>query len=74
MNIDHPYKNYENLRIWEVLERGIADLAANGDLEEKTASCYIVGYLARMIDEAGLIGPTAPSVKQATPQVRRKQG
>jgi hypothetical protein len=48
---NHPYVQYENEAIWKVLSKGINDLVSNGDLEEKTARSYIVGYLCKLLLE-----------------------
>lgn len=61
---DHPYKKYENLQVWRVLKQGVEDLQTNGDLEEKTARTHIIGYLCKLLDEAGLIGSSAPVAPQ----------
>ena len=52
MSTPHPYKDYEQLRAWKVLNQGLADLVANGDIEQKTASVYIVGYLSKLLADA----------------------
>ncbi len=61
MKVDHPYKKYEGQQVWKVLSQGVEDLRTNGDLEEKTSRCYIIGYLSQLLAEAGLIGSPAPS-------------
>ena len=47
--MSHPYIRFESDPLWSILERAIADLAANGDLQEATDRAYIVGYLCRLI-------------------------
>lgn len=48
----YPYKQYETEPIWAVINKGISDLVENGDIEEKTARQYIVGYLCKVILES----------------------
>jgi len=60
MKNKHPYQEFEALPVWAVLGRGIEELRANGDIEEKTARRYIVGYLAKMLHESGLIVAEQP--------------
>jgi len=47
------YKQYENLPIWQILSHAIHDLVDNGNMEERTAHEYIVGYLCERLIEAG---------------------
>ncbi len=55
MKNDHPYQEFQKHPLWKVLNRGIKDLQANGDLEEKTAREYIVGFLSKLLLESDLI-------------------
>jgi hypothetical protein len=55
MKSEHPYQQYEGSSAWNVLDKGISDLKANGDLAEMTERRYIVGYLLRLLDESNLI-------------------
>ncbi len=55
MKVKHPYQNLESLPLWKVVEKGFIDLKRNGDLEETTASPYIVGYLVQELLASGLI-------------------
>ncbi|MGB7157273.1 MAG: hypothetical protein WBD40_04350 [Tepidisphaeraceae bacterium] len=61
MSRNHPYRAFEKDEIWRALEKGIKALAKNGDLEERTARTHIVGYLTRLLKEAGIEGPSQPS-------------
>jgi hypothetical protein len=54
MNDDFPYKELKKHAVWKVLDRGIKDLQANGDIEARTAREYIVGYLSKVLLEADL--------------------
>ena len=47
--MSHPYTRFESDPLWPILERAIADLTTNGDLQETTDRAYIVGYLCRAI-------------------------
>ena len=68
MKDTHPYQGYEKLRVWKVLSKGIKDLEANGDIEEKTARRYIVGYLSQLLLESGVVldTPTASPSRGAS--------
>jgi hypothetical protein len=45
----HPYREYEGTPLWRALNKGIADLVENQDLEERTRREYIVGYLCKLL-------------------------
>ena len=49
-----PYETYKHTPLWNVVDRGIADLVSNGDLEETTDRTYIVGYLCKLLSEPNL--------------------
>lgn len=70
MNKEFPYAHVESLRVWKVLDQGIQDLAANGDLDEKTERKYIVGYLAKLLLDAELIA----ELSKQSPAKRARSG
>jgi hypothetical protein len=47
------YAEYEKAAVWRTINRGISALVKNGDMEERTARRYIVGYLSKLITEDG---------------------
>jgi hypothetical protein len=50
---DHPYRELEDSALWKVIERAVRDLTKNGDLKEATARAYIVGYISKLVRDAG---------------------
>jgi hypothetical protein len=48
--IDHPYKKFEATGLWRTIEKQVAALVKNGDIQELTAREYIVGSICRAID------------------------
>lgn len=50
--MSHPYKQFENTHLWEAINKGIAELVENQDIEETTQREYIVGYLCKVISES----------------------
>ena len=48
----HPYQDYEDTPVWAVVQKALRDLKKNGDLDLKTAETYVVGYVAKALDEA----------------------
>ena len=53
MKQEHPYRDLESSPLWPVVRRVLRDLAKNGDLDLATAEPYVVGLIARRLDEAG---------------------
>ncbi|USK32580.1 hypothetical protein LIT25_18540 [Bacillus sp. F19] len=49
--MEHPYKEYENTELWNLISKGIDDLSENQDLQELTRREYIVGYLCKLIKQ-----------------------
>jgi hypothetical protein len=47
-----PYGEFRGSRLWRVLDKAISELVKNGDIQEMTRRDYIVGYLAKMIEES----------------------
>ena len=47
--IKHPYKEYEQTQLWELIDNVIDDLVKNQDIELTTRKEYIVGYLCKKI-------------------------
>jgi len=45
----HPYKKFEGSVIWHVVEKAIAALVSNGDMQELTSREYIVGSICQGI-------------------------
>lgn len=50
--MSHPYKQFENTRLWNVINKAIEELVENDDIEEKTQREYIVGYISKLINES----------------------
>ena len=53
--MSHPYKQYENTPIWNLINKAIDDLVENDDIEEKTQRKYIVGYISKLINESNTV-------------------
>jgi|JI81BgreenRNA_FD_contig_41_2687786_length_1108_multi_1_in_0_out_0_2 hypothetical protein len=46
----HPYKQYENTHLWELINSAIDDLITNQDIELTTRKEYVIGYLCKVIN------------------------
>lgn len=46
----HPYKQYEQTELWELINQAIEDLIENQDLELTTRKEYVIGYICKSID------------------------
>ena len=64
MRSEFPYEKFESTIIWNVVDRAIDDLVNNTDIEEKTDRGYIVGYLCKILFEAGLINLNSKNIKK----------
>ena len=74
MSKNHPYKQFEKEQVWRVLDRGIRDLVKNGDLEEKTARTHVVGYLAKLLKEAGITQAKVIEIRRDEQVLIRRAG
>ena len=45
--MEHPYKDHENSRTWNVINKLIKDLVDNNDIELLTPKEYVIGYLCK---------------------------
>ena len=52
---DYPYKLFETKKIWKIVNKAIDDLVKNQDIKETTHRRYIVGYICKLLSEAGAI-------------------
>lgn len=50
---EHRYSSLESSAVFRMVEKGVKALVKNGDIEEKTSRDHIVGYLAKLLTEAG---------------------
>ena len=50
----HPYVEFEGTELWRRLDKEIAALEHNGDLELTTARRYVIGYLCKQLVNARL--------------------
>ncbi len=48
----HPYTTFEGSDLWNVLDTAINALVKNGDISEATRHEYIVGYLAKTLNDS----------------------
>lgn len=48
---EYPYKEYEDGRLWKVIEKSLEDLMENQDIEITTEKSHVVGYICKMINK-----------------------
>jgi hypothetical protein len=72
---NRPYAALENHPAWMVLDRAIKKLAANGDLDERTAREHIVGYILSELNKTAFLAPQIlpPSNKRRAPKSTRSR-
>jgi len=52
--IEHPYTEFEDTKLWRVIDKAVDDLVENRDLTETTDRRYIVGYLCNKIVKSNI--------------------
>ena len=50
-----PYKEFEGLAAWSVVDRAIARLVQNKDLIEQTDRRHLVGLIVRELSDSGVL-------------------
>ncbi|NHC39379.1 hypothetical protein G6549_05335 [Bacillus sp. MM2020_1] len=53
--MSHPYKQFENTPLWNIINKAIAELVENDDIELKTQKEYIVGYISKLLIESNIV-------------------
>ena len=56
-----PYAALVSHPAWDVLDKAIADLEANGDLELQTARKYVIGHVVQALVKSGFVPPAFPA-------------
>ncbi len=59
--MSHPYKKYEETKLWKIIDSVLNDLESNQDLKLTTAREYVIGYLCKKLDLEELITEKAIS-------------
>jgi len=49
MKMTHPYENYKNNELWQVVEKALDDLVENQDIVLQTVDDYVIGYIVKTI-------------------------
>ena len=52
---NRPYRKFENTKLWNVVEKAVADLVENQDIVETTHRYYIVGYILKNLNVARVL-------------------
>lgn len=48
-DLKHPYKEFEQTQLWELIEDALDDLIKNQDIELTTRKEYVIGYLCKTL-------------------------
>lgn len=46
-----PYEKYRNLELWNEIDRILAELEENSDIDITTAREYVIGYFCEQLSE-----------------------
>jgi hypothetical protein len=57
--LEHPYTEFEQTQVWDVINRIIFDLEENRDIELTTPREYIAGYICNQLKHYQLISEKA---------------
>lgn len=57
--MSHPYDQYEQTRLWHVIEAAFTELEHNQDVRLTTARPYVVGYLCQQLAGQRLVTDAA---------------
>lgn len=48
-DLNHPYKEFEETQLWNVIENALDALVENQDIELTTKREYVIGYLCKSL-------------------------
>jgi hypothetical protein len=48
----HPYLEYENTSLWDVVNKSLSELEQNQDIKLFTPREYVIGYICKQINES----------------------
>lgn len=48
----HPYIEYENTPMWNLIDKTISELEENHDIKLSTAKEYVIGYICKQIESS----------------------
>jgi len=49
-DLNHPYKEFEGTKLWELIENALDNLIENQDIELTTRKEYVIGYLCKKLN------------------------
>jgi hypothetical protein len=49
--MEHPYIEFENTNIWNIVEQALDNMIENKDVLLQTQKEYVVGYLCKQLKE-----------------------
>jgi hypothetical protein len=51
----HPYEQFEKTPLWRAINKAVADLERNQDVELRTAREHFIGYLCQQLSAGGIV-------------------
>ena len=51
------YSEFQNTRAWSVVDQAIQGLFENQDIDKRTHTHYIVGYIVKALSDAEILAP-----------------
>jgi hypothetical protein len=59
--MEHPYEEFEDTDLWNIVKKAVADLQQNQDIVLTTRLEYVVGYICKQLKGSNLL--TAESLR-----------
>jgi len=61
--MEHPYKEFEGLVLWQSIDKAIKELEGNNDIQLTTARELVVGYLCKSLVEGYSVDEDSEQLK-----------
>lgn len=53
--MNHPYIEFENTPLWKAIDRAVAELERNQDVQLRTTREHFIGYLCQQLSDRGTV-------------------
>ena len=64
-----PYSQFAETKLWKVVDKAIADLEKNQDLELRTNRKYVIGYLCEKVSGQKIVFKNKPHLLRAKTKI-----
>jgi hypothetical protein len=60
VGVDFSYKDYMTHPAWAIIDKALANLESNSDIQLQTARRHVIGYLLKAMANDGVLPPPFP--------------